>query len=59
MFDIDNASFSIAGVREINFGASTFPMKVRERRGDETRTLANDKESGWIGWALYRGGPAK
>lgn len=59
MFDIDNASFSIAGVREITFGASTFPMKVRERRGEETRTLGNDKEQGWIGWALFRAGQVK
>jgi hypothetical protein len=30
-------------------------VKVRERRGDETRTLKNDKEAGWIGWPLYSG----
>jgi len=61
MFDVENASFSVAGLREINFGGSTYPIKVRERRGAETRMLRNDKEGGWIGWALYSGwaGPAK
>jgi hypothetical protein len=61
MFDVDRAAFSIAGLREINFGGSTYPIKVREKRGTETRTLGNDKEGGWIGWALYSGwpGPAK
>lgn len=54
--EIDNASFSIAGLREINFGDATYPIKVRERRGETTRTLGSDKEDGWIGWALYRGG---
>ncbi|MGE5607676.1 MAG: glycosyl hydrolase family 28-related protein [Bacillota bacterium] len=55
MFDIDNALMSIAGLREITFGGSTYPVKVRERRGDETRTLGVDREGGWIGWSLYSG----
>lgn len=61
MFDVENASFSVAGLREINFGGSTYPIKVREQRGAETRMLRNEKEGGWIGWALYRdrAAPAK
>lgn len=61
MFDIDNASFSIAGLREINFGGATYPIKVRERRGEVSRTLGSDKEGGWIGWSLFSGwpGPAR
>jgi hypothetical protein len=55
IFDIDNASMCVMGLREICFGGSTYPVKVRERRGDETRTLKNDKEAGWIGWPLYSG----
>jgi hypothetical protein len=55
MFDVENASLCVMGLREICFGGSTFPVKVRERRGEETRTLGNDKEGGWIGWALYSG----
>lgn len=55
MFDIDNASVSIMGIREIAFGGTMFGVKVRERRGEETRTLGNDREGGWIGWSLYSG----
>jgi hypothetical protein len=58
MFDIENACFSMAGLREIAFGGRTFPVKVRETRGRDTRTLGSDKEHGWIGWALYSGQPA-
>jgi len=50
-FDVNRAAFSAAGVREISFG-NTYPVKVRERRGDETR---EEKGGGWIGWALYSG----
>lgn len=52
VFDIVDASFSAAGVREISFG-NTYPVKVRERRGDATRTEVG---GGWIGWALFRSG---
>lgn len=53
-FDIRDAAFSAAGVREISFGKS-YPVKVREQRGEDVRT---QKDDGWIGWALYRSGPA-
>ena len=56
MFDIENASLRIMGLRELNFGGATYPIKVRERRGDETRTLLNNIEGGWIGWSLYNEG---
>ena len=36
-FDIVDAEFSAAGVREISFG-NTYPVKARERRREETRT---------------------
>ncbi len=55
MFDVDNASFSVAGLREIAFTSTTFPVKVREKRGTETRLLTNAVEGGWIGWSLYSG----
>jgi hypothetical protein len=55
MFDVDEASFSIAGLREITFGKSTYPIKVREKRGEATSNLDNQKEGGWIGWALFSG----
>lgn len=55
MLDTDNASFSIAGLREISFG-NTYPVKVREKRGDEVRTHSLlPGEHGWIGWSLYSG----
>ena len=55
IFDIDNASTCVMGLREIAFGGSQFAVKVRERRGAETRSLGNDKEQGWIGWSFYSG----
>jgi len=54
-FDIVDADFSAAGVREISFG-NTYPVKARERRGEETRI---EKGGGWIGWALFRSGTNK
>jgi hypothetical protein len=51
-FDVVDADFSAAGVRELSFG-NTYPLKARERRGAEVRTEAG---GGWIGWALFRGG---
>lgn len=51
-FDVVDADFSAAGVREISFG-NTYPVKARERRSDETRA---EKGGGWIGWTLYRSG---
>jgi len=57
MFDIDNASLCAMGIREIAFGGAMFSVKVRERRGEETRTLRNDREGGWIGWSLFSGWP--
>jgi len=38
-----------------HFGKHAWFVKVRERRGEETRTLGSDREGGWIGWALYSG----
>ena len=56
VFDVDNASFSIAGLREITFGKHTYTSKVREKRGGETRVLDKKTEGGWIGWPLFRSG---
>lgn len=53
MLHIEDASFSTAGLREITFGGSTYPLKVLEKQGGQTRTLDNKKEGGWIGWALF------
>ena len=55
MFDVLNASLRVMGLREIAFGGAMFTTKVREKRGDDTRTLNNDKEGGWVGWSLYNG----
>lgn len=54
LFDVEDAQFSLLGLRELNFG-HTATIKVRERRGGETRTLGKDKEGGWIGWSMYSG----
>jgi hypothetical protein len=48
----DNSPFCLMGAREIVFGGHTFPVKVREIRGNEIRPI---KDGGWIGWAMYSG----
>ena len=53
---MDNASLSVAGLREITFGKHTYTSKVREKRGEETRVLDKKTEGGWIGWPLFRSG---
>jgi hypothetical protein len=56
LFDIDNAQMCVMGIREIAFNAPTYNVKVRERRGNETREFSlKPGEHGWIGWALYSG----
>lgn len=56
LFDIDNAQMCVMGIREIAFNAPTYNVKVRERRGDETREFRlKPGEHGWIGWSLFSG----
>jgi hypothetical protein len=55
MFEVDGASLSIAGLREITFGKSTYPIKVREKFAGIIQMLDNKEEGGWIGWALFKG----
>ena len=50
-FDVADAAMSAAGVREISFG-NTYPVKVREARGDDVRT---ETGGGCIGWSLFSG----
>jgi hypothetical protein len=54
-FDIADASFTVAGLREIAFDQHTALNKVRESRGGETRILDKKNEGGWIGWSLFSG----
>jgi hypothetical protein len=51
MFDIDNSAFCGMGLREISFGG-TFPVKVREIRDGQVKTVDG---GGWIGWPMYSG----
>ena len=55
LFDVIDGSFQVYGLREISFGGVTYPIKVRERRGTDLRTLSKANEGGWIGWAVYAG----
>ncbi|MDX1931799.1 MAG: glycosyl hydrolase family 28-related protein [Capsulimonadales bacterium] len=57
MFEVEDARFRIAGLREIVFEANPWPVKVREKHGTETRTLGSDREGGWIGWSLFDSKP--
>lgn len=59
VFDLEDGSLAVYGMREISFGGNCYRVKVREQRGTETRTLGDDKEPGWIGWAAYRGWAGK
>ena len=59
LFDIDNGSFCVMGLREIAFGGPLFPVKVREKRRNKTCILDRNKEKGWIGWSMYSGWPPK
>ena len=56
-FDIADASFSVAALREIAFDQHTALNKVREKRGAETHLLDKNQEGagGWIGWSLFSG----
>ncbi|MCW1912917.1 glycoside hydrolase family 55 protein [Luteolibacter sp. GHJ8] len=54
-FVVEDASFSVAGMREIAFDQHTALNKVRERRGNETRLLDKHAEGGWIAWPLFSG----
>ncbi|MBY0455772.1 MAG: hypothetical protein K2V38_00385, partial [Gemmataceae bacterium] len=54
-FDVIDGSLGVYGLRELAFGGNCFRTKVREKRGDKTLTLGDDKEGGWIGWSAYRG----
>jgi Pectate lyase superfamily protein len=56
-FIIEDAAFSLAGIREIAFNQHTFLNKVRETRSGETRIFDKNtvQEHGWIGWSLYSG----
>jgi hypothetical protein len=55
MFDVIDGSLAVYGLRELSFGGNCFRTKVREKRGDQTRSLGDDKEEGWIGWSAYQG----
>ncbi|CCW35569.1 hypothetical protein CTKA_02338 [Chthonomonas calidirosea] len=37
IFDIDDGQMGVMGIQEIAFNAPTYNVKVRERRGNETR----------------------
>jgi hypothetical protein len=51
MFEVDNAAFCAMGIREISFG-NTYPVKLREIRAGEVKTVLG---GGWIGWPMYTG----
>lgn len=54
-FLVEDASFTLAGIREIAFNQHTFLNKVRETRAGETRIYHKNtvQEHGWIGWSLF------
>ncbi len=56
-FIVEDASFSLAGVREIAFNQHTALNKVREQRRGETRVLDKNQPGagGWFVWSLFSG----
>ena len=54
-FIVEDASFTLAGIREIAFNQHTALNKVRETRAGEVRIFDKNtvKEHGWIGWSLF------
>jgi hypothetical protein len=59
MFECDNASMSVMGLREICHVGKPYVVKMREKRGQESRTLTSKTEGGWPGWAMYSGWVAR
>jgi Pectate lyase superfamily protein len=55
IFMVDNATVSIAAVREVNFNGKPFVVKVLERRGSEIRRLT--QKSNINEWALFSATP--
>ncbi|MCX7701262.1 MAG: glycoside hydrolase family 55 protein [Gemmataceae bacterium] len=53
MFDVEDASFAVFGLRELSFAGNCYRVKVREKRGSTVRLLGDDQEPGWIGWSAY------
>jgi uncharacterized repeat protein (TIGR02543 family) len=51
-FDIDNASLSVTGIRELTFGARPYYTKFREKRGTDERVL---QYLYGTNWPLYTG----
>ncbi len=56
-FIINDASFTVAGMRELAFDQHTALNKVRETRSGETRVLDKHQPGaeGWISWSLFSG----
>lgn len=61
IFLVKDAALGVYGLREIAFDVPTYPVKVRETRGRETKEIGTAPgEHGWIGWSEYRGwGPGR
>jgi hypothetical protein len=53
LFAVDDASLTVAGLREIVFGGNAYLGKVREKRAGVERSLTAEAEPGWIGWSLF------
>lgn len=52
IFDVRDGSLSVIGLREIAFDVPTYGVKLREKRGKETRLLKAGEEHPWIGWSM-------
>jgi hypothetical protein len=55
MLDVVDGALSVMGLREICHTGKPYVVKLREQRGNETRTLTVKTEGGWTGWALGSG----
>jgi hypothetical protein len=48
--ETDGSPFCLMAAKEVHFGGSSYPVKVRESRGDEVREIGDS-----MAWAMYTG----
>jgi hypothetical protein len=53
IFDVDNASLAVLGLREITFAGGMYQVKVREKRGEVVKNYGILPGHGWIGWSMF------
>jgi hypothetical protein len=59
IYEVDNASLSVLGFRELSFAGNTYFNKIRVSRGNEKKEFGIEPNiHGWIGWSSFQARPA-